>query len=233
MKKSFFLASAVLVALSTAASAATFSMIGGTAGNIPETGQTNEVLMNVFGMNSATGFFGSQIEIDAGANIDVAFFGYEAGFTNGFEINGIGGSSASFSTTSGSVAEYAANSATPIATSTVSVLAGLLNFKFTSDGVIGNSPVADAVNGSNPGNDVGGPSNFFASFAQGDKGTVFLFFDDTGAGDDDNHDDFVVRLSVVAGGDQNPSPVPLPAGGILLIGGLGALAVARRRKTKA
>ncbi|WP_299733760.1 VPLPA-CTERM sorting domain-containing protein [uncultured Tateyamaria sp.] len=231
MKKSFFLAGALIVALSTAASAATFSVIGGTAGTIPEAGQTNEVLINVFGTPSAAGYFGGQISLDMDADIEVAFFGYEAGFTNTFEITGTGGTE-TFSTTSGLGALYAANAATPISTATVSATSGLLNFRFTSNGVIGGNPVADAINGFNPDNVVGGASNFFASFARGDKGSVFLFFDDTGAGDDDNHDDFVVRLSVKAGGDGEPSPVPLPAGGLLLVGGLGVLAAARRRKTK-
>jgi hypothetical protein len=39
----------------------------------------------------------------------------------------------------------------------------------------------------------------------------------------DNHDDFLIRVNVAA--------VPLPAGGLLLIGALGGLAVLRRRKT--
>lgn len=231
MKKSFFLAGALIVALSTAASAATFSVIGGSAGNIPEAGQTNEVLLNVFGTSSAAGYFGSQVSLDMDADIEVAFFGYEAGFFNTFEITGTGGTE-TFSSTAGVTKKYAQNAATPISTATISATAGLLNFRFTSNGIVNGSPVADAVNGSNPDNIPNGASNFFTSFARGDKGTVFLFFDDTGAGDDDNHDDFVVRLSVNAGGDQDPSPVPLPAGGILLLGGLGALAVTRRRKTK-
>ena len=74
-------------------------------------------------------------------------------------------------------------------------------------------------------------ANFFSSLSTSAE-TVFLFFDDAGGGDDDNHDDFVVSLSMVPPG-QEPEPVPLPAGGLLLIGGLGAFAMARRRKTKA
>jgi hypothetical protein len=48
---------------------------------------------------------------------------------------------------------------------------------------------------------------------------VWLFVDDGGAGPNDNHDDFVVRISAV----------PLPAGVLLLGLALGGLAVYRRR----
>lgn len=63
----------------------------------------------------------------------------------------------------------------------------------------------------------------FGVFAQGGAGAhsvFFLAFDDNGAGPDDNHDDFLIRVNVV----------PLPAGGLLLIGGLGVLAALRRRR---
>ena len=232
MKKSLLLAGAAVIALSSAASAATFTM-NGTAGIIPEAGQTNDVLVNVFGMPTLRGFFGSTVSISDDATINVNYFGYEAGFENSFSITGVGGSSGGFSTTTdpdgaGDGDEYAANLSTPIDSFSIDVLAGVLDFSFATDGKGGLS----VSNGSNPDNtEVPALANFFTSRSTDSK-TVFLFFDDTGAGDDDNHDDFVVSLSIGPPGQQ-PDPVPLPAGGLLLIGGLGALAVARRRKTKA
>lgn len=50
----------------------------------------------------------------------------------------------------------------------------------------------------------------------------FLGFDDSGANNDDNHDDILVRVEI--------SAVPVPASGLLLLGGLGGLAAMRRRK---
>ncbi|MEO1362162.1 MAG: VPLPA-CTERM sorting domain-containing protein [Pseudomonadota bacterium] len=234
MKKSLLLAGAAVLALSSAATAATFS-VDGVKGVIPASGQTNEVLTNVFGMGSAAGFFGSEVSISDAATIEVNFFGYEAGFTNSFEIEGTGGSSASFSTGVPSFL-YAANAATPLLSSTITVGAGVLDFSFSTLGDTITSAATvenDSTNANSNTDNSASPAiaNFFTSLSTSAE-TVFLFFDDAGGGDDDNHDDFVVSLSVVPPG-QEPEPVPLPAGGLLLIGGLGAFAMARRRKTKA
>lgn len=51
----------------------------------------------------------------------------------------------------------------------------------------------------------------------------YLGLDDDGNSSDDNHDDIIVRVEA--------SIVPLPASGLLLLGGLGGLAFMRRRKT--
>ncbi|MEO0692509.1 MAG: VPLPA-CTERM sorting domain-containing protein [Pseudomonadota bacterium] len=235
MKKSLLLAGAAVLALSSAATAATFS-VDGIRGQIPEAGQTNEVLDNVFGMPSALGFFGSTVSISEAATIDVNYFGYEAGFSNSFSITGTS-STVTFDTENNFFANpgdpvnsggsyYALDELTPLATSSLAVAAGDLTFSFSTSGNI-----LDAVNGNNSDNteDPAEP-NFFTSLSA-DAKTVFLFFDDTGGRDDDNHDDFVVSLSLVSG--QMPEPVPLPAGGLLLLGGLGAFAMERRRKTKA
>ena len=223
MKKSLLLAGAAFIALGTAASAATFT-VDGIRGVIPAAGQTNEVLDNVFGMGSIAGFFGSTVSITDDATINVNYFGYEAGFDNGFSITN-GTDTVSFATGAADFA-YAADALNPIASETIDVVAGVLDFSFTS------FQGGDVSNGSNTDNTaVPAIANFFTSLSITAE-TVFLFFDDTGAGDDDNHDDFVVSLSIVPPG-QEPEPVPLPAGGLLLIGGLGALAVARRRKVKA
>jgi hypothetical protein len=68
-----------------------------------------------------------------------------------------------------------------------------------------------------------GTFGVFVSGGAGNHSVFFLAYDDNGAGPDDNHDDFLIRVNVAA--------VPLPAAGFLLIGALGGLAVLRRRKT--
>lgn len=55
-----------------------------------------------------------------------------------------------------------------------------------------------------------------------------MLLDDGGAGDDDNHDDLPVLISVEGG---TISTVPLPAAAFLLLGGLAGLGfVSRKRK---
>jgi hypothetical protein len=95
--------------------------------------------------------------------------------------------------------------------------AGLLEFAFgttapeSAKSLIMNNGIADPAN-----KDYAiGYSNIF-----NDNKSILVFFDDIKAGDGD-FDDLAMRIDVAA--------VPLPAAGLLLVGALGALGVARRR----
>lgn len=135
----------------------------------------------------------------------------ESGFVNSFTATGAG--------TLGDPGNFGegANLLTTAGIGTISgVFNGLLDglLSFAND----QGPQLIAFPGS-------GEFGVFTDGGAGDHSLFFLAFDDNGAGPDDNHDDLLIRVRV--------SAVPLPAGGLLLIGGLGALAMVRRRKMAA
>lgn len=226
MKRILTTASAAFLALGTAASAATFSLVNETAGVIPGTGDFNEVLDQTFSMSGAAGFFGASIVLDEAADIEIAAFGFEAGFENSFTLGGTTITTGDLSAISGDGGEaFAPNPAAPLLSFTeTNVAAGVLDFSFLTSGFGG----ATVTNAANPDNSGTAP-NFFVSFGQdATTQTVFLFFDDGGAENDDNHDDLVISLSV-GSGNTVPNPVPLPATGLLLLGALGGMRMMKRR----
>ncbi len=203
-----------VVAMTGAASATGLSIIGGAAGTIPGGAVVNDALGPLSLANPLGGFYGSRIDLKGPAKVTFTLLGWEAGFANVF--NGPGGS---FSTEGN--AGHLSNlefDAGGIASFMTVLGAGPIAFSFVS-------PLGVAANGTNPLN-VPGVVNFFATFGDatatmGDS--LYLFLDDLGGGDDDNHDDLVVRIDV--------TPVPLPAGIWLFgtaLGGLGLLGRKRR-----
>lgn len=222
--KSTMLAGAAALALSaSAASAAPLEIVGGTSGTIPEAGQTNEILASGLffgGGTSLDGFFGSTITGNA-SSYTYEFLGFEAGFHNIFSVAG---------TTVFDTEDYApANQAvgTPLET----FASAVLDFAFRTFGSIpGDDEVTDDQNNPNTADN----ANYFASFGNGTdrQGSIlYLFFDDAGNQDDDNHDDMAVRITAAAGAVA-PIPVPAPLG--LLVAslmGLGVLSFRRRKST--
>ena len=173
------------------------------------------------------GFYGANFYLNAGGPLtfEVEFYGKEAQFLDAFYINN------SF--------VFDNQNYAPGFTTTVLIAPGLMNFHFT---INGGGPVA--VNGANPDPSANVP-NFFATLALGPLvsdldtnidgnvnwggTTLWLALDDGGAGPDDNHDDIVIRMTLLG---RDPGTFQVPDGGatLSLLGcallGLGAL---RRR----
>ena len=223
MKTFKLMAAAAAVAGATALSAASaqaaqFALVDGTAGAIPDADQTNEVVSGLGLGAPLGGYFGAQINLVGTSRLLVEFLAYEAGYRNTFTLGGGLFSTEVDDATPGDNKEIFS---TPPSYYT-GPRSGLIPFVFATSG--GGTP-GSAVNGSNPTDAGEGPTNvnFFASFVGAPTATsgrsLMLFFDDNGANNDDNHDDMVVRLSVV------PVPASLP----LLLGALAGVGFLSRR----
>lgn len=191
----------------------------------------NDAIQPLFGASEVEGWFGATLYALGDLVVEFTYWGREAGFTNYFSA--IAGA-VNFNTGPGGGEVFGTMPNAPLATvSNVNVASGIIDFWFGIDGI-----TDQVVNGSNPA-PTDGPG-YFATFGMSPdtviNGTtasggqvVWLFLDDWGAGPDDNHDDMVVRLEVQQG-RIGIAPVPLPAGGLLLLGGLAGLVALKRRK---
>src|SRR5450755_3492321 len=178
--RSFLLAAVATVGLMAPANAIT-------VGSEPLGSALNDII------GPATGYFGANLFATGPLTITYTYLGKEAGFTNGFFVNGTGAGNQVFNTATTSAG----------ATFTTAAPLGLLSFALQSNQPGG----AFVVNGSNPDIPTTLP-NFFASFYAADGVTLGAFgvgtsgviaFDDGGAGPDRDYDDLVVKFQVRGG----------------------------------
>jgi len=162
---------------------------------------------------------GASLGVDSVGSVQYYYYGKEAGYRNVFTAGAL-----TYNTGyTPQVQDYFGVNGLKIG-GPVDVTAGLLNFKFCAYDNFGESPGCKS-NGDNDYLSWGSAQSLAFSVS---TNTAWLFWDDSGAGPDDNHDDMLIKAVFT------PKAVPEPATlGLLGLGLLGTWFGSKRRQRKA
>jgi hypothetical protein len=228
---------------STEATAASLNIVGGIS-NVAPSGVAPDDFIgpgNLFpALSTIMGFYGSTItyNVSGAGSVSIDYFGGEAGFHDQFLYNTGSGfvMPPGFDHTAPPSRIVAASLAAPLASFAAPLSGfGILPFEFMINGLVGGAS-GGPINGADPNNAPGTPPNFFAVCAPltstpnppSSCSTLWVFLDDNGASDDNDFDDFGVRITVTDG----PPTVPEPSTVVLLGSGTLGLIVAARKFLK-
>ncbi|HEY5806880.1 MAG TPA: PEP-CTERM sorting domain-containing protein [Povalibacter sp.] len=207
-------AAAVLLGSAAAAHAAFIPLDSGVASDTVDIKSTNDFKSTFASLGVYEYTLGASLGTDAAGTVTYYYYGKEARYQNDFAAGDLWHSS-------GSTPQMQNGFGDPFEIGTLDVTGGLLDFGFCAFSAT--SDVGCVTNAQNDGLGIGSWQSIAYSIV-GD--TAWLFWDDSGAGPDDDHDDMLIKAVF------KPTSVPEP-GTLALFGvGLLGLVAGARRKQK-